>query len=109
VAWFGHVLVPDTYLTLTKAWVSFALEPWDLAASGLDPAQGGPGARPRGLGTLVVILDLTWGSGPCIQGSVTFPWGPYPLLISRGISSFLATWRPWSYPRGGVRYRSPCD
>jgi hypothetical protein len=53
--------------------VSFAPEPRDLAASGPDPAQGGPGARPRGPGTLVAILDLTQGSGPYTQGSGTFP------------------------------------
>jgi hypothetical protein len=46
-AWSGPVSVPDPRLTLIKAWVSFAPEPWDLAASGPDPAQGGPGARPR--------------------------------------------------------------
>jgi hypothetical protein len=50
--WSEHVLVPDPHLTLIKAWVSFAPEPRDLAASGPDPARGGgggPGARPRGL------------------------------------------------------------
>jgi hypothetical protein len=44
------------------------------------PCPGGPGARPTGSGTLVVILDLTRGSSPCIQGSDTFPWGPRPTV-----------------------------
>jgi hypothetical protein len=58
-AWSGHVSAPDLRLTLIKAWVSFAPESRDLAASGPDPAQGGPGAHPRGPGTLVAVLDLT--------------------------------------------------
>jgi hypothetical protein len=47
-AWSGHVLVPDPRLTLIKAWVSFAPEPRDLAASGLNP--GGSGGSSQGSG-----------------------------------------------------------
>jgi hypothetical protein len=38
-----------------------------------DPAQEGSGARPRGLGTPVEVLDLTRRFGPYVQGSDTFP------------------------------------
>jgi hypothetical protein len=87
-AWSGHVSVPDPHPTLIKAWVSFAPEPWDLAASGPDPAQGGPGACPRGSGTLVPILDLTRGSGPYTQGSDTFPWESRPTVDILGYIVF---------------------
>jgi hypothetical protein len=104
-AWSGHVSVPDPRLTLIKAWVSFAPEPWDLAASSPDPAQrggGGPGARPRGPGTLVAILDLTRWSGPYTQGSDTFPWGSRPTVDILGYIVFPSTtWRSWGRPRGG--------
>jgi hypothetical protein len=102
-AWSGHVLVPDPRQALIKAWVSFAPQPWDLAASGPDPAQGGPGARPRGPSTLVVILDLTRGSGPYTQGSDTFPWESRPTVDILGYLDFLpTTWWSWGRPHGGV-------
>jgi hypothetical protein len=56
--------------------------------SGPDPAQGGLGARPRGPGTLVAILDLTRGSGPYTQGSGTFPWGSRPTVDILGYIVF---------------------
>jgi hypothetical protein len=76
--------------------------------SGPDPAQGGPGPV-RGPSTLVEVLDLTRRSGPYVQGSGTFPWGPDPPLVSWSISSFLATWRSGSRPRGGVGRCLPRD
>jgi hypothetical protein len=36
---------------------------WDLAVRGPDPAQGGFGARPRGPGTPMEVLNLIWRSG----------------------------------------------
>jgi hypothetical protein len=71
--WSGHVSALDPRLTLIKAWVFFVLESRDLAVSGPDPAQGGPG-------TPVEVVDLTWRSGPYIQGSGTFPWGSGPTI-----------------------------
>jgi hypothetical protein len=41
--WSGHVLASDPLLTLIKAWVLFVPVSRDLAVSGPDPAQGGPG------------------------------------------------------------------
>jgi hypothetical protein len=109
VVWSGHVSAPEPRLTLSKAWEFFVPESGDLAVSGLHPAQGGSGACPRGPGTPVEVLDLTRRSGPYVQGSGTFPWGPDPLLISWSISSLLATWRPGSRPRGGVGRCLPRD
>jgi hypothetical protein len=84
-------------LTLTKTWVPFAPEPWDLTTSGPDPAQGCPGARPRGPGMLVAILDLTRGSGPYTQGSDTFPWESRPTADILGYIIILpTTWRSWA-------------
>jgi hypothetical protein len=72
--WSGHVSAPDPLLTLIKAWVFFVPVSRDLAVSGPDPAQGGgSGTRSRGPGTPVEVLDLTRRSGPCVQGSDTFP------------------------------------
>jgi hypothetical protein len=82
--WSGHVSAPDPRLTLIKAWVFFVPESRNLAVSGPDPAQGGPG-------TPVEVRDLTRRSGPYVRGSDTFSWGPDPLLISSSISSSLAT------------------
>jgi hypothetical protein len=64
--WSGHVSAPDPRLTLIKAWVFFVPESRDLAMSGPDPSQGGPG-------TPVEVLGLTQRSGPYVQGSGTFP------------------------------------
>jgi hypothetical protein len=71
--WSGHVSAPDPLLTLIKAWVFFVPVSRDLAVSGPDPAQGGPG-------TPVEVLDLTRRSGPYVQGSGTFPWGSGPTV-----------------------------
>jgi hypothetical protein len=108
--WSRHVSDPDPRLTLIKAWVSFAPESRDLAVSGPDPAQGGvrglvPGVRARSW------RYWTLPGGPVCthRGPALSHGGPDPLLISWGILSFLATWRPWSCPRGGVRYCSPRD
>jgi hypothetical protein len=79
-------------LALTKAWEFFVLESWDPAVSGPDPTKGvrdpsqGSGFVP------VEVLDLARRSGPYMQGSDTFPWGPDPLFIPWRILSSLATW-----------------
>jgi hypothetical protein len=89
--WSGHVSAPDPRLTLIKAWVFFVLESWDLAVSGPDPAQGGPGpvpgvrACPWRFGTLPGGPVRTYGGSTLSYG------GPDPLLISWSISSSLAT------------------
>jgi hypothetical protein len=110
--WSGHVLVPDPRLTLIKAWVSFAPESWDLAVNGPNPAQGGGGGR----GLVPVVRVRPWRfwtlpGGPVRthRGSALSHGGPDLLLITWGISSFLATWRPWSCPRGGVMCCLPRD
>jgi hypothetical protein len=60
---------------LIKAWVFFVPESRDPVVSGPDPTQ-------RGLEPVlgvrfapVEVLDLTWRSGPYVQGFGTFPWG----------------------------------
>jgi hypothetical protein len=109
VVWSGHVPSPDPRLTLIKAWVLFVPDSRDLAVSSPDPAQGGPGpvpgvrARPWRFGTLPGGPVRTFG-GPALSYG-----GPDPLLISWSLSSFLATWRPRSRPRGGVGCCLPHD
>jgi hypothetical protein len=44
--------------------------------------RGGSGARPRGPGTLVEVLDLARGSGLYVQGSDTSPWGSGPTVVT---------------------------
>jgi hypothetical protein len=48
------------------------------------------------------VPDRIRGSGLCVQGSGASSGGPVQLIASWDISSFLATRRPWSHPRGGV-------
>jgi hypothetical protein len=96
-------------LALIKAWVFFASESRDPAVSGPDPTQRGQGPVPGVRFVPVEVLDLARRSGPYMQGSDTFPWGPDPLLIPWRILSSLATWRPWSRPRGGAGCCSPRD
>jgi hypothetical protein len=100
--WSGHVSAPDPRLALIKAWVFFVPESRDPTVSGLNLTQRGPGPIQGVRSVPVEVLDLTWGSG-------TLPWGSDPLLIPWRILSFLATWRLWSCPCGGVGYCSPRD
>jgi hypothetical protein len=44
--WFGHVMAPDPRLALSEAWKFFVPESRDLAESGPDPTQRGPGPVP---------------------------------------------------------------
>jgi hypothetical protein len=101
--WSEHVLVPDPHLTLIKAWVSFAPEPRDLAASGPDPARGGgggSGGSSQGSRHACGDSGPYPGSGPCIKGSDTFPWGSRPTVDIQGYIVFfghvaalqLSTW-----------------
>jgi hypothetical protein len=92
--WSGHVSPLDPRLALTKVRVLFVPEH-------RDPTQRGPRPIPGVWFVPVEVLDLTRRSGPYIQGSGTFHGGPDLLLIPWRISSSLATWRPWSWPRGG--------
>jgi hypothetical protein len=97
---------PDTCQLRTSAW------PWlrpGYCLSRNPRTQRDPGPVPGVRFAPVEVLDLTRRSGPYIQGSGTFPWGPDPLLIPWSISSSLATWRPRSRPRGGVGCCSPRD
>jgi hypothetical protein len=73
MTWSGDETAPDPRLVLNKVQVHFVPESRDLAVSGLDPAQGGPG-------TPVEVLDLTQRSGPYVQGSGTFPQGSGPTV-----------------------------
>jgi hypothetical protein len=103
----GHVSAPDA--CLSKVWVFSVPESRDPAVGSPDPTQSGSGPDPGVWVTPVGVLDLARRPGLHVQGSNTFPWGPDPLLTSWSISSSLATWRPWSRPRGGVGCCSPHD
>jgi hypothetical protein len=74
------VSAPDPRLALIKAWVFFVSESRDLAVSGPDPTQRGPGLVPGVRFTPVGVLDLNRRSGPHIQGSGTFVWGSGPTV-----------------------------
>jgi hypothetical protein len=78
--WSGHVSAPDPLLALIKAWVFFVPESQDLAVSGPDPTQRGPGPVPVVWFTPVGVLDLARRFGLYIQGSGTFPWGSRPTI-----------------------------
>jgi hypothetical protein len=78
--WSGHVSAPDPLLALIKAWVFFVPESRDLAVSGPDPTQRGPGPVPVVWFTPVRVLDLARRFGLYIQGSGTFPWGSRPTI-----------------------------
>jgi hypothetical protein len=92
--WSGHVSAPDPRLVLIKVRVLFVPESRDPVVSGPNPTRRGPGPIPGARFVPVEVLDLTRRSGPYIQGSDTFPWGPDPLLMPWSISSSLATWWP---------------
>jgi hypothetical protein len=108
-AWSEHVLVPDPRLTLTKAWVSFAPEPWDLAASGPDPTQGGFGGSSPGSGHACGDSGPYLGSGPCIQGFDTFPWGCRPTVDIQGYIVLFGHVAALELFMWWVRYHSPRD
>jgi hypothetical protein len=108
-AWSGHVSAPDPRLVLIKVWVLFVPESWDPAVSGPDPPQRSPEPIPGVQFVPVGVLDFTRRSSPYIQGSDTSHGGPDLLMILWRISSSLATWRPWSCPRGGVERYLPRD
>jgi hypothetical protein len=105
----GHVSALDPCLALIKAWVFFAPESRDPAVSGPDPTQRGPEPILGVRYAPMEVLDLTRRSGPHIQGSDIFPWGPDSLLIPWSTSFSLATWRSRSRPRGGVERCLPHD
>jgi hypothetical protein len=107
MVWSGHVLAPDSRMALIKAWVFFIPESRDPAEGGPDPTQKDPGPVPGVRSVPVEVLDPARRSGPDMQGSGTFPWGPDPPLIPWRILSSLPTWRPRSRPRGGVGYCLP--
>jgi hypothetical protein len=105
--WSGHVSAPDPHLALIKAWVFFVPESRDPADSGSNSTQRGSRPVPGVQFVPAEVLDPVRRSGPYMQGSDTFPRGPDPPLILWRILSSLATWWPWSRPRGGVGCCSP--
>jgi hypothetical protein len=107
--WSGYVSALDPRLVLIKVQVLFVPESWDPAVSGPDPTQRGLRPIPWVLFVPVGVLDFTRRSSPYIQGSGTSHGGLDLLAIPWRISSSLATWRPWSCPRGGVGRYLPRD
>jgi hypothetical protein len=77
--WTGHVSASDPRLVLIKVRVLFVPESRDPVVNGPDPTQRGLGPIPGARFAPVEVLDLTWGSGPYIQGSGPFPWGSGPI------------------------------
>jgi hypothetical protein len=62
----------------------------------------------KGPGTLTWESRIVFRGLGCAYMGPTLPrGGPVQLIASWDISSFLATWRPWSYPRGRVGCYSP--
>jgi hypothetical protein len=102
--WSGHASTPDPRLALTKAREFFVPESRDLAVSGPDPTQRGPGPVPG------VRFCTRGGPGPCpeVRGPILSHGVRIHCLYLRGLSS-LATWRPGSRPRGGVGCCLPRD
>jgi hypothetical protein len=109
--WYG----PDTCRLRTPAW------PW--LRPGYSLSQN-PGTLLRVARTPYrEVWDPSRGSGLHPRRSWTLPGGsvricrdptlshrgPDPSLIPWGVSSFPATWRPWSRPRGGVGCCLPRD
>jgi hypothetical protein len=98
--WSGHVSAPDPCLVLIKVWVFFVPESRDPVVSGPDPTQRGPEPILGVRFAPVEVLDLTWRSGPYIQGSGTFPWGSEPTVDTLEYIAFpghvaapeLSTW-----------------
>ena len=102
-AWSGHVMASDRHLALSKARLFFVPE-------SRDPTESGLGPTPRGLGPVPGVRrhpprrSWTLPGGPVriCRGPTLSYGGPDPPLIPWRIMSSLATWRPWSRPRGGV-------
>jgi hypothetical protein len=98
---------PDPHLS--KAWVFPAPESQDLAVGSPDPTQMGLGLDPKVWVALAGVLDLASEVRSTCRGPTLSHGGPDPQLASWSVSLSLATWRPWSHPRGGARRCSPCD
>jgi hypothetical protein len=91
-----HASVPDLCLCQgipcprTSLWVARTL-------------LGGIQTPSKGPGTLTWESRTVFGGPGCAYRGLMLPRGGLVQLIaSWDISSFLATWRPWSRPRGGV-------
>jgi hypothetical protein len=97
----GHVSVPDPCLGQgipcpgISLWVARTL-------------LGGIRTPSRGPGMLTWESRTAFGGPGCTHRSPVPPCGgPVQLIATWDISSFLATWRPSSRPRGGVGCCSP--
>jgi hypothetical protein len=97
----GHMSVPDPCLGQgipcpgTSLWVARTL-------------LGGIRTPSKGPGTLTWESRTVFGGPGCAyRGPVLPRGGPVQLIAPWDISSFLATWHPWSRPRGGVGCCSP--
>ena len=98
----GHVSVPDPCLGQGIPCPGTSLRVARTLLGGIRTPSKGPGM-------------LTWesrtvfgGPGCAYRGPVLPRGGPVQLIASWDISSFLATWRPWSRPRDRVGCCSPC-
>jgi hypothetical protein len=77
--WSGHVSASDPCLALIKAWVFLVSESRDSQWVAQTPLRE---VRDRHGGPFVPaeVLDPALRSGPCMQGSGTFPWGSGPTV-----------------------------
>jgi hypothetical protein len=107
MVWSGHVSAPDPRLTLIKGILCPRIR--DLAVSGPDPTQRGPGPVPGVWARPWRFWTLLGGPVRTYRGPTLSQEGPDSLLISWSISSSLATWRPRSRPCGGVGRCLPRD
>jgi hypothetical protein len=69
----------------------------------LNPIRGGPHPILWVRSVHVGVLDQLGGPDRIYRGLALFHGGPDSLLVPWSISLSLATWWPWSRPRGGAR------
>jgi hypothetical protein len=91
----GHVPAPDPYSCQGPSC------PGTLPR--LGPHSKGDWDPPKGPSV------PSWGLRTCMyRGPASFYGGPDPTLNTWNALPFLATWRPWTCPCGGVGCHSPC-
>jgi hypothetical protein len=100
---------PDPALSWTRSGYTLSQNLGTLPWVARTLHRGGPRPVPRVRARLWRFRTLPGGPVRTYRGPTLSHGGPDPLLISWSIPSSLATWRPESRPRGGVRCCSSRD